>query len=245
MKPIPRITVSYAQSLDGRIATSTGDSRWISCTRTLTLAHRLRRDHEVILVGIGTVLRDDPELSCRLKGSSRSPVRVVLDSHLRLPPDSTIVRTCRTYRTIVYTLQAGPVSESGDAAVVDILAGGGSPACAAAERRAALEQAGIEVLEVPADAEGRVSIVDLVNDLAERGFRSIFVEGGARVITSFLRAGLVHRMVVVTAPVIIGRGVEAIGELGITSLSQALRPARSRVRRLGSDRVWELIFDGD
>jgi riboflavin biosynthesis pyrimidine reductase len=64
------------------------------------------------------------------------------------------------------------------------------------------------------------------------------------VITSFLRAGLVHRMVVVTAPVIIGRGVEAIGELGINSLAQALRPRRTRVRRLGSDRVWELVFDG-
>jgi len=241
MKPTPRITVSYAQSVDGRIATTTGDSRWISCTRTLTLAHRLRRDHEVILVGIGTVLRDDPELSCRLGGNSRSPVRVILDSHLRLPADSTIVRTCKTYRTIVYTLEQPASGEASSAAVVDVIKAEGKNA--AADRRAVVEQAGIEVYQVQADEKGRVSVEQVVADLAERGFRSIFVEGGGQVITSFLRHGLVHRMVVVTAPVIIGQGVEAIGDLGITTLAQALRPRRSRVRRLGTDRVWELIFD--
>lgn len=235
--------MSYAQSVDGRIATTTGDSRWISCARTLTLAHRLRRDHEVILVGIGTVLRDDPELSCRLGGNSRSPVRVILDSNLRLPADSTIVRTSKTYRTIAYTLGQHSAPEAGTAAVVDVIKAEGKSAGAAADRRAVLEQAGIEVCEVQADEKGRVSVEHVVADLADRGFGSIFVEGGAQVITSFLRKGLVHRMVVVTAPVIIGRGVEAIGDLGITTLAQALRPRRSRVRRLGTDRVWELIFD--
>jgi riboflavin biosynthesis pyrimidine reductase len=242
MKPTPRITVSYAQSLDGRIATSTGDSRWISCPRTLTLAHRLRRDHEVILVGIGTVLRDDPELSCRLKGSTRSPVRIILDSRLRLPPESKILRTADTYRTIVYTLERSARREASDTAVVDIMTG--SAAADGSAGRARLEKAGIEICEVEPDSRGRVSVVKVVEDLAKQGFRSIFVEGGAAVITSFLRSGLVHRMVVVTAPVIVGRGVEAIGELGITELSQALRPRRTRVRRLGTDRVWELLFDG-
>lgn len=216
---MPRITVSYAQSLDGRIATSTGDSRWISCPQTLTLAHRLRRDHEVILAGIGTVLRDDPELSCRLRRPAPSPVRVIMDSRLRLPADSKIVRTCGTYRTIVYTLAAGPGAQ-----------------------RAELERAGVEVCAARADEQGRVSVEGVVNDLAGRGFRSIFVEGGAAIITSFLRAGLVHRMVVVTAPIIIGQGVEAVGELGIRSLTDALKPRHSRMRRLGTDRVWELVF---
>jgi riboflavin biosynthesis pyrimidine reductase len=236
--------VSYAQSLDGRIATTTGDSRWISCARTLSLAHRLRRDHQVILVGIGTVLRDDPELTCRLSGRSRSPVRVILDSHLRLPADSTIVRTCKTYRTIVYTLSQPLYPEAGAAAVVDVIKGEAKNTGAVADRRKVLQQSGIEIYEVQADDQGRVSVEQVVVDLSNRGFRSIFIEGGAQVITSFLRKGLVNRMVVVTAPVIIGRGVEAIGELGVTTLAQALRPRRSRVRRLGSDRVWELIFDG-
>jgi riboflavin-specific deaminase-like protein len=171
------------------------------------------------------VLKDDPELSCRLKRSSPSPVRVILDSRLRLPVDSTIVRTCRIYRTIVYTLH----DVSGDSA--------------ASRRRTVLEQAGIEFSSVPADEQGRVAVRSVVENLAQRGFRTIFVEGGAQVITSFLREGLVDRMVVVTAPLIIGRGVEAIGELGFTSLAQALRPSRSRTRRLGRDRVWELYFN--
>jgi riboflavin biosynthesis pyrimidine reductase len=240
MNPRPRITVSYAQSLDGRIATSTGDSRWISSSRSLTLAHRLRRDNQVILVGIGTVLRDDPELSCRLKRPAPSPVRVILDSRLRLPLESTIARTCGTYSTIVYTL-TGAAGENGPHGAVgaDVEPGGGG----AAGRRSELERAGVEICEVEADEQGRVSVASVVADLADRGLRSIFVEGGAEVITSFLRAGLVDRMVVVTAPIIIGRGVEAIGELGITSLARALRPRRSRIRRLGRERIWELIFD--
>jgi riboflavin biosynthesis pyrimidine reductase len=245
MESTPRITVSYAQSLDGRIATSTGDSRWISCSRTLRLAHRLRAENEVIVAGIGTVLRDDPELSCRLKRSARSPVRVILDSNLRLPPQSTIVRTCKTYPTIVYSVGEGP---EGAAAPVPR---GGTPAAVGEKadraptptaRRAELERAGIEVCALAADEAGRVCLRSVVENLAGRGFETVFVEGGAQVITSFLRAGLVHRMIVVTAPIIIGAGVEAVGELGVTSLAQALRPRRDKSWRMGTDRVWELIL---
>jgi 5-amino-6-(5-phosphoribosylamino)uracil reductase/diaminohydroxyphosphoribosylaminopyrimidine deaminase/5-amino-6-(5-phosphoribosylamino)uracil reductase len=161
---------------------------------------------------------------------------VILDSRLRLPLDSTIVRTCKTYQTIVFTL-SDPTS---------VLAASGSAAGGTeiAKRRAALERAGIEVSGAAADEQGRVSVRNVVDNLARRGFQTVFVEGGAQVITSFLRGGLVDRMLVVTAPLIIGRGVEAIGELGFTSLAQALRPSRSKVRRLGRDQVWELYFDG-
>ena len=147
-------------------------------------------------------------------------MRVILDSHLRLPLDSTIVRTCGTYRTIVYAT-TGPN----------------------AEPRRQLEQAGVEVHEVAANEQGQVPVRSVVDNLTDLGFRTVFVEGGSKVITSFLRAGLVDRMVVVIAPVIIGRGVEAVGDLEITSLDRALRPRRSRTRRLGQDRVWALYFD--
>ena len=100
----------------------------------------------------------------------------------------------------------------------------------------------MEVHEVAADEQGQVPVRSVVDNLVYRGFRTVFVEGGAQVITSFLRAGLVHKMVVVIAPVIIGRGVEAVGDLEITTLDRALRPLRSRTRRLGRDRVWELDF---
>jgi 5-amino-6-(5-phosphoribosylamino)uracil reductase/diaminohydroxyphosphoribosylaminopyrimidine deaminase/5-amino-6-(5-phosphoribosylamino)uracil reductase len=218
---MPRITISYAQSLDGRIATATGDSRWISGPSTLRLAHRLRRDHEALLVGIGTVLRDDPQLTCRLPGKrSRSPARVVLDSALRLPPDCRLARGAGELPTLVFTARAS------------------------AARRSALEALGVRVVESPPDPEGRVALRWALEHLADLGYASLFVEGGARVITSFLRQHLVHRLLVVVAPLLIGEGVQAVGDLGVRALSEALRPRRCRVRRFGTERVWELEFDG-
>jgi len=220
MERFPRITVSYAQSLDGRIATATGDSRWISGPSTLRLAHRLRRDHEALLVGIGTVLRDDPQLTCRLPGRrSRSPARVVLDSTLRLPPDSRLARGAGELPTLVFTV--------------------GAPAA----RRSALEALGVRIVESPPDPEGRVALRWALEHLAGLGYASLFVEGGAGVITSFLRQHLVHRLLVVVAPLLIGEGVQAVGDLGVHALAEALRPARCRVRRFGAERVWELEFD--
>ena len=219
-----QVTVSYAQSVDGRIATATGDSRYISGPATLKLAQRLRATHDAILVGIGTALRDDPELTCRLPGR-RSPVRVVLDTHLRLPLESTIVRTAREVPALVAT---APGLAEGEAA-------------ASRER---LEAAGVRVVPLPVDGSGRVSATEVVRFLAGEGLRSLFVEGGGQVITSFLRAGLVDRLVIVTAPLVIGSGVEAVGDLGIRRLSEALRPERVRVRRVGSDLVWEMELHG-
>ncbi|MBN1835179.1 MAG: RibD family protein [Spirochaetales bacterium] len=219
-----QVTVSYAQSIDGRIATASGDSRWISGPATLRLAQRLRATHEVILVGIGTVLRDDPELTCRLRRRP-SPVRVILDTHLRLPLDCTIVRTARQVPVIAATSQAGALAQGG-------------------EKRRRLEEAGVRVAELALDDCGRVSAAEVVSFLASQGHRSLFIEGGGEVITSFLRAGLVSRLLVVTAPLVIGAGVQAVGDLGVWSLAQALRPERVRARRRGADLVWELEFHG-
>jgi len=229
MGRIPRVTLSYAQSLDGRIATATGDSRWISGPSTLRLAHRLRRDHEALLVGIGTVLRDDPQLTCRLPGRpSCSPARVVLDSALRLPPDCRLARSAGELPTLVFTAGA-PAA--------------GSSRCGMA-RRSALEARGVRVVESPTDPEGQVPLRWALEHLAGLGYASLLVEGGARVITSFLRQRLVHRLLVVVAPLLIGEGVQAVGDLQVRALSEALRPRRFRVRRYGEDRVWELEFDG-
>jgi riboflavin-specific deaminase-like protein len=218
------VTVSYAQSIDGRIATATGDSRYISGAATLRLAQRLRATHETILVGIGTVLRDDPGLTCRLPGR-RSPARIVLDVCLRLPPEGTLARTAREIPVFALT---GPASQ-----------GNWKP-----EVRERLEAAGVRVVELPLEAPGRVSAAAVANFLAREGFRSLFVEGGGQVITSFLRSGLVRRLLVVIAPLVIGAGVEAVGDLGVRELAGALRPDRSRVRRMGEDLVWELEFRG-
>ncbi len=210
------VTISYAQSIDGRLATSNGISQWISCEETLALAHELRRDNDAILVGINTVIADDPELSCRLPDCP-SPVRVVFDSKLRLPLESKICRTADRYRTIVLTV-------SGDT-----------------EKAARLEGLGIDVRRTGNDG-GRISLDDAVGLLKTASLETLFVEGGAGLITSFVRAGRVDRMLVVIAPLIIGSGIEAIGDLGIRDLADALKPVSADYRRLGSDLVWDLRF---
>ncbi len=216
----PTVVVSFAQSLDGRIATRSGDSRWISGSETLTLAHELRRDNDAILVGIGTVLRDDPELTCRLAQEHTSPLRIVLDSRLRLPEASRIVQTATRFRTVVATL-----SDS------------------APEQRNRLSNHNITVVDVAADQSGSgVDLQQLLQWLAQQGIRSLFVEGGSRVITSFVRQRLVDRLLLVIAPMLIGDGTPAIGELGIEALGDAIRLAPGQPRQLGRDLVWELEF---
>ncbi len=211
----PLVTVSYAQSLDGRIATRTGDSRWISGAGALRLAHRLRRDNDAILVGIGTVLRDDPELTCRLVRGA-SPRRVVLDSTLRLPAEAAVVRTAREVPTLVFTGTQSPPS------------------------RPELEAAGVRIVPAASGGGGHVRLPEVLDRLAAEGVRALFVEGGSQVITAFLREGLADRLLVVVAPLLIGQGVAAVGDLGVESLAEALRPRRQRMRRLGRDLLWEL-----
>lgn len=217
LNPVSFVTISYAQSIDGRIATRTGDSRWISGDQTLGLAHRLRKENDVILVGIGTVLIDDPELTCRLPDCV-SPTRVILDTSLRIPIDSKIVRTSHEVPTIVVTS-----TPDGDRANL-------------------LEAHRITVIRCEPGSDGRIPLVDVLGLLAERDLNTIFVEGGSSIITAFLRQNLVDRMLIVTAPLIIGSGIEAVGDLSTDGLSQALRPTLKSVERLGEDVVHDLEF---
>lgn len=213
----PFVTVKFAQSLDGRIATSTGDSRWISAPPSLRLAHKLRREHDAILVGIGTVLADDPQLTVRLiKG--RDPLRVIIDSDLRIPLRSRVLAGGAAARTLV-------------AAAVT----------ADPKRARKIQKLGAEIVRVPAARNGSgIDISQLLEELGRRGVASVLVEGGKGVITSLLEARAVDRLVVVIAPKIIGQGTEAIGDLGITRLSEAITFSSVKIRRLGSD----VIFDG-
>jgi diaminohydroxyphosphoribosylaminopyrimidine deaminase/5-amino-6-(5-phosphoribosylamino)uracil reductase len=212
---IPFVTVKFAQSLDGRIATASGNSRWISSPESLKLAHSLRATHDAIITGIGNILKDDPELTTRLvKG--RSPVRIVLDSKLRIPPEAKVLRDQEKAPTIIATTPA-----------------------ADDEKLAALRERGINVIIVAADLTGGVDIVRLLTALGERDFTSVLVEGGSRVITSFLRRGLADRLVAIVAPKITGRGIETIGNLDIIDINEALKLTFERVYRSGVDIVAE------
>ncbi|HID06029.1 MAG TPA: bifunctional diaminohydroxyphosphoribosylaminopyrimidine deaminase/5-amino-6-(5-phosphoribosylamino)uracil reductase RibD, partial [Armatimonadetes bacterium] len=207
---LPFVTLKYAQSLDGRIATSTGDSRWISSERARRFAHRLRAVHDAVLVGIGTVLADDPQLTVRMiKG--RNPLRVIIDSHLRIPQEAKVLQGDAP--TLIATASVAPK-----------------------EKAQALRQMGIEVVEVGGE---RVELSRLLKELASRGVLSLLVEGGQGVITSFLREGLADELVVIVAPLLIGRGVEAIGDLGVRTLREAKTLRGVKLRRIGQDWVLE------
>jgi riboflavin-specific deaminase-like protein len=212
---LPRLTVHYAQTLDGRIATRTGQSQWISCDATLGLAHRLRAEHQAVMVGVGTVCADNPRLTVRLVSGS-SPLRIVVDSTLRLPLDAHVLTDDAT-RTLVVTTDR-----------------------AKEDRVRAVRRNGAEVLLVARDGMDRVDLPDLLSHLRARGIRSILLEGGSALITSALQHQLVDRLVVCIAPKLIGSGIDAVGNLGILHVSDALQFAESSFTTLGED----MIFDG-
>ena len=212
---MPFVTIKFAQTLDGRIATSDGNSRWISSPESRQIGHRLRARHDAILVGVGTVLADDPELTTRLV-RGRNPVRVVLDSTLRIPLDSKILKDQPAARTLV---AATPHADK--------------------QKAAALDKMGVEVLTVPADAAGRVDIRKLLKMLAQRQISSVLVEGGGETITTCICTGLADRLVVFVAPMVLGKGTDSVNELNITDLSKAVGLTVERVYRSGGDIVIE------
>jgi 3,4-dihydroxy 2-butanone 4-phosphate synthase/GTP cyclohydrolase II len=209
----PLVTVHYAQTIDGRIASRTGDARWVSGEESLRLAHELRAAHDAVLVGIGTVLADDPKLTVRLVPGD-SPVRVVVDSQLRIPLDANVLATTDV-RTIIVTTPL-----------------------ASEERAAAIRGRGAEVLRVNADADGHVDLRDLLARLRADGIRSLLIEGGRGMITAALRECLVDRLTVCIAPKVIGEGIAAVGDLNIDRLRDAMTFERAGFIACGGDVVF-------
>lgn len=212
---LPLVTVKFAQTADGRIATVTGSSQWLSSAESRRLAHRLRATSDAVMVGIGTVVADDPELTVRLV-RGRSPPRIILDSGLRIPMESKVIQSRSVAPVVIATT---------------------SPADTG--KLASLREMGIEVLLTGRDESGEVDIKQLLLTLGQRGIASLLVEGGAQVTTSLLRLNLVDRLVIVLTPKIMGRGIEAVGELNISDVSQVIRLSFDRVYRSGADLIIE------
>ena len=204
----PYVVVKYAQSVDGRIATGSGDAKWVSGEAERRVSHALRAACDAVLVGVGTVVADDPLLTVRLVPGT-SPVRVVLDSSIRLPFSSQVLN--EEASTLLVTT-----------------------ARSANTRRAALRARGVSV-EVVASALDGVDLPAALRVLRGLGVRSLLVEGRARVITSFLSQGLLDRLVVGIAPKIIGAGTEAVGDLGVSRVADALSLADLSFFRAGDD----------
>jgi GTP cyclohydrolase II len=207
----PYVIVKYAQSLDGRIATSGGDSRWISSESERMMSHSMRAHCDAVMAGIGTVIKDNPRLTVRLVSGS-SPIRVVLDSKLRLPVEARVLAEEGT--TVVLTTER---SEP--------------------RRRQEMRRKGAEVVVLP-QRDGRVEFGEALRYLRERGIESLLVEGGAQVITSLLTSrGLADRLVVSIAPRVLGRGIEAVGDLGISEVASGLDLGDPTVHLVGRDVV--------
>ncbi|OYQ31783.1 riboflavin biosynthesis protein RibD [Niveispirillum lacus] len=203
LKGRPGVTLKLATSLDGRVATATGHSQWITGPDSRARGHLLRAHHDAILIGIGTALADDPELTCRLPGlAGANPVRVVLDSHLRLPLTAKLVRGAATIApTWVVTLTGADSAKA-----------------------AALDAAAVRVLRVDADKDGRLPVQGALTALAGQGITRLLVEGGPTVATAFLKAGVVDQVEWFRAPLLIGGdGLPAVGHLDVDLLAQALR----------------------
>lgn len=214
--PRPPVTIHYAQTLDGRLATRTGDSQWISAEPSTAFAHGLRASHAAVMVGSGTIITDNPRLTTRLVPGP-SPVRIVVDSTLRLSTAANVV-TDGAAPTILATTTRAPH-----------------------ERRRAFADSGADILVLPSTSEGRVDLGALLDELGRRGLDSVLVEGGAGLITALLRERRVRRLVVSIAPMIVGAGIEAVGDLDITRLRDALAFRRASFSQLGPD----VIFDAE
>jgi diaminohydroxyphosphoribosylaminopyrimidine deaminase/5-amino-6-(5-phosphoribosylamino)uracil reductase len=207
----PEVTLKWAMSLDGRIATAAGESQWISSPAGRRWGLALREEHDAILAGVGTVLADDPRLDRRLGLSGRPNLRVVLDRRLRTPPGARLFQV--EGPVLIYT-------ESTDRAD--------------RKHRAALEEHGAQVVGLPV-----VEPAAVLSDLFERGVRSVLVEGGGEVHASFASAGLFDRVGIDCAPLLIG-GRTAPGPLGgegFPSLAGAARLESLEVRRRGGDLI--------
>lgn len=219
----PLVLAKYAMTLDGRIASASGDSRWVSGPQARHLVHQLRDVSDAIMVGSGTVLADDPELTTRLPDDAapHHPLRVVLDSGGRLPISSRVFDPALEGRTLVATVEPP------------------------APWRRQLEGLGHTVWELPPDGTGRVSLRHLLARLAgERGVTSLLVEGGAAVLGSCFGMGLIDRVLAFIAPRIIGgRGAPGpVGEPGRGRMADAWPVARTRFLRVGEDlAVWGVL----
>jgi diaminohydroxyphosphoribosylaminopyrimidine deaminase/5-amino-6-(5-phosphoribosylamino)uracil reductase len=210
----PLITLKTATSLDGRIATKGGESRWITGAQARARGHSLRASHDAVMIGIGTALADDPELTCRLPGlAERSPVRVVLDSHLRLPAGGKLVRGAGEVPVWVLSVAGGAEGRADELACL-----------------------GVEVIEVAADDSGEVDLGAALAVLAERGITRVLVEGGGTLAAALLRARLVDRVAWFRAPMVIGGdGVAMAAALGVEALERAPRLRRLIVAEVGDD----------
>lgn len=213
-KKIPYVVLKAAVSLDGKIATYTGESQWITGPESRQYTHRLRHRYDGILVGINTVLADNPSLTTRLGTQNGiDPLRIILDSSCRTPVDAKIIKQKSSAQTLIATTKAAPL-----------------------QRIEALTNAGAQVVVI-ADNNGKVSVPDLLKELGRRQITSLLVEGGAEVHGAFLEASAVDKIYWFIAPLLIGGRTSpgAVGGKGVEKLAHAVKLKEIIIQNFGTD----------
>jgi len=211
----PFVIMKAAVSMDGRIATGSGESQWISGEEARAFAHRLRQRADAVMVGIGTILKDDPLLTVRYgMGNDIMPYRVIVDSSLRIPDSARVLRH-EPWMTVIATTRRAPE-----------------------KKKERLLSIGVEVLTLPS-SRGTVNLRALLNELGKRGIQGLLVEGGARIFASLMKDRLVNKAFIILAPMLLGEGVPLFRGWGVKRLKDGPVLKRVRVMRLGRDLVVE------
>ncbi|MEL7452563.1 MAG: RibD family protein [Pseudomonadota bacterium] len=207
---LPQVTWKVATSLDGRIALADGTSQWITGSEARARVHEMRADHDAVMVGIGTVLADDPLLTARTVPLPASqPVRIVADSRARTPLGGRLVASLGLGRIVLATEEA---------------------------KEGQLGDAGVELWPCGKDAEGGIDLLYFLKRCGVEGINSIFLEGGGQLAASFVRAGLISRIHWFRAPKLIGGdGVPALGSIGLASMETAPNWSIAATERIGDD----------
>jgi diaminohydroxyphosphoribosylaminopyrimidine deaminase / 5-amino-6-(5-phosphoribosylamino)uracil reductase len=208
----PMVTLKLAASLDGRIATASGDSKWISGDLSRRLVHELRNRADAVVVGAETVRIDDPQLTCRIRGG-RDPLRVILDGRLSIHTTARVCTQKSAAQTVIVTTE-----ESGRS-----------------QKRRILEKQGVEVLCLPGE-EGRVRFVPLLQELGKRGLKQVLIEGGGQVAAAALTEGVVNKVMFFYGPTLLGgESRPMIGPLGIDRVAAGLKLHTIELHRLRDD----------
>lgn len=209
---LPFVILKSAMTLDGKTATSTGDSKWVTGEKSRRYVHRLRAMVDAVMVGVGTVLADDPQLTCRMGVRGEDPLRVVVDSRLRTPPDAALFGVESSAKTLLATIEPD------------------------SSRAGSLAEAGAEIL-VCRESHGKVDLEDLLVKLGARGIQSVLLEGGRELVASALRSGIIDTFLLFFAPKLLGGegGFGLSAGTGPDRMADALRLRDVTVTRFGED----------
>jgi diaminohydroxyphosphoribosylaminopyrimidine deaminase/5-amino-6-(5-phosphoribosylamino)uracil reductase len=215
LKKEPFVILKVAATVDGKIATRNGDSKWISGEASRRFVHKLRDQVDGVLVGIGTVLKDDPQLTARIRGG-RDPYRIVLDSRLKIPEEAKVIGTSPS-KTIIAATEFAPK-----------------------DKIEKLEKRGVQILILDSQ-EGKINLKSCLSKLGEIGMMSLLVEGGSQINGSFLDEGLIDKLLLFLSPKLIGdhQALGIFGGRGVSSLEEAVALKEMKTRRVGEDILLE------